>query len=270
MKALVSQLLGVAVTNLISTSIDGRRYPAMPLRRWERLPIAARKWLDYRVIQKAENDARHVLRADQRFGPLLEGVRLDWALPCVSLLILLDTMATREVRRIVEFGSGISTSFFAQFAKQQVELGKAPPSIFSFDHDEGWLAQTRSRLESFGLASYVNLQHAPLTEQKLLGRDTLAYTIPEETRNQWCRENDKFDLCLIDGPPASVGRAGSLPIVAPYLAKSAVVYLDDSFRVPEQEILKEWSRAYDGSFRNPLLYLTGHHGLAAIEWEGVG
>ena len=81
---------------------------------------------------------------------------------------------------------------------------------------------------------------------------------------------DGFDLCLIDGPPKQYGRTGSLVIAAPYLAKQAVVMLDDALRQGERDAMAEWRAAWPQTLGEPRLVLADHHGLAVADWTGPG
>lgn len=57
---------------------------------------------------------------------------------------------------------------------------------------------------------------------------------------------DSIGFALIDGPQQRRwGRHGTLPALWPHLAPGAVVWMDDTDREAEQQILRGWADVYD-------------------------
>jgi predicted O-methyltransferase YrrM len=142
---------------------------------------------------------------------------------------------------IFEFGSGLSTLFLARLNQA---LGcTSSPAIISIDHSQRYLGETRRALgEDHG----VHLLHAPLAVTEIYGRVFTTYH-PDYTRR--IPADVKFDLVLIDGPPAyRYGREAPLYHLAPWLAPDALVLLDDANREPEQEALRNWSTTWPMGF----------------------
>jgi predicted O-methyltransferase YrrM len=142
---------------------------------------------------------------------------------------------------IFEFGSGLSTLFLARL---QQALGVAStPALISIDHSQRYLGETR---RSLGGDHSVLLLHAPLAVTELHGRVFTTYH-PDYTRQ--IPADVKFDLVLIDGPPAfRYGREAPLYHLAPWLAPDALILLDDANREPEQEALRNWSTTWPMGF----------------------
>jgi predicted O-methyltransferase YrrM len=142
---------------------------------------------------------------------------------------------------IFEFGSGLSTLFLARL--QQALGVSSSPALISIDHSQRYLGETRRALgEDHG----VLLVHAPLAVTELYGRVFTTYH-PDYTRR--IPTHVKFDLVLIDGPPAyRYGREAPLYHLAPWLSPDALIVLDDANREPEQEAIRNWSTTWPMGF----------------------
>jgi predicted O-methyltransferase YrrM len=119
--------------------------------------------------------------------------------------------------------------------------------IWSLEHDRGWAAETRARLECEGLTDFAELVEAPLRLHATAGpagwydATALAH-LPRA-----------IDLLLVDGPPADLATDGqtrypALPLLAPLLAPGAVVILDDIHRAGELAVLERWRREFAVEF----------------------
>jgi predicted O-methyltransferase YrrM len=181
-------------------------------------------------------------------------------------VVYLWTLLVRaKPRRIVEFGSGLSTRIFATYARRMAHQGLSV-RVLSVEHDQGWLEKTRGSLLQAGDDDWVETVHAPLREQRLLGRAVVAYnTSQTDLRRQGGASG--FDMCFIDGPPGTVGRVGSLALAARYLADGSYILLDDAYRSGEQAALREWHRNYRDHLSRIRLVLVDHHGLAVARWK---
>lgn len=147
----------------------------------------------------------------------------------------------KQPKHIFEFGSGLSTLFLSRL---QQRLGTTTPfPIMSIDHSQRYLGETRRAL---GGSSDVHLVHAPLAVTECAGRVFTTYH-PAYTRE--IPHDIRFDLVLIDGPPAyRYGREAPLYHLAPYLTQDALIVLDDANREPEQEALANWQRTWPEGF----------------------
>ena len=76
--------------------------------------------------------------------------------PTAIKLIVNDIVANKR-KTFLELGTGVSTLFLAKVAKQN------NCSLYSVDHDSGWLEVVRDLLGRNGLEGNVNLIHAPMS-----------------------------------------------------------------------------------------------------------
>ncbi|MHB1035975.1 MAG: O-methyltransferase [Pirellulales bacterium] len=244
--------------NVCRTSSGG-----MPFWAWRVLPSAVQRWIEYRVIGPTSDDAERIFTNGHAVGDLCRGRFNGWTLAPSTLLWLWNTLNAKPPQRIVECGSGLSTLVFARYARLRMEQGDHVPQILSIEHDAQWLEAAKALTRECSLDSFVHFVHAPLKEQNLLGRRVVAYSLPGGEMERSSPE--RFDFVLIDGPPASVGRLGSLAAIAPCLADGAAILLDDAFRPGEQAIWKEWRSYWPGQLSEARLLLLPH-GLAKGTW----
>ena len=147
----------------------------------------------------------------------------------------------KQPEHIFEFGSGLSTLFLSRLQQRLGTTSSLP--LMSIDHSQRYLGETRRAL---GGSSGVHLVHAPLAVTECAGRVFTTYH-PAYTRS--IPPGVRFDLVLIDGPPAyRYGREAPLYHLAPYLTPDALIILDDANREPEQEALANWQRAWPEGF----------------------
>jgi predicted O-methyltransferase YrrM len=252
------------LTKRYESALANDRVWAVSYSLWHKLPYRVSKWLRYRVIGPAEDRARAVLRSHPELRRLRLDDLSDYALSHLSLLLLWQLLKAKRPAGIVEFGSGVSTSLFALYAKGCSSLGTPPPAVFSVEHDESWLTATRQRLRDEGLDSYVRLLHAPLIQLNILGRSRAVYDLGRCGFRE-VGSGPSFDFCLVDGPPGEFGRGGVLPCIAPWLTAGATIVLDDIWRLGEQSAWEDWGQNLSGSLNNPKVFFTDH-GVAVASW----
>jgi len=161
-------------------------------------------------------------------------------------------------------GGGRSTAMFARFVQQKPR----ERILISIDHDETWLRKTQSLLNEQMLLPFVKLVLAPIGKLRTGPPGSQGYDLePDRVHDLACGK--AIDLLLIDGPPADVGRAETLPSVRHLLAAESDVFLDDADRDGEQRALDEWQRQYarEATFKG-VLPLTG--GLGWFRFHAPG
>ncbi len=265
-RSMISKAMATPVLRAYKARVSHGSLLSIPMPVWRAIPKQAKNWLGYRVLDPGEAFAWEVVTSH----PVLGGLAIDrensWAISPSTMLFLWELLLVRKPQRILEFGSGISTQIFSAYAETIREDGKVK-RIVSVDHDAAWLDKTRERLTSTGRNECVELVHGELVEQSLLGRKMLAYDVPQEDLAD-AASDEGFDLCFIDGPPGTVGRSGCLPLAVPYLARGAIVLLDDAYRPGEQTTLHEWNHTYKQDLAKPRMLLADGHGLAITSWNG--
>lgn len=140
-----------------------------------------------------------------------------WALVPESLHLLELKLDEMRPTLALECGSGLSTPILQRYAEHAISL----------EHLSRWYSNTRLLVDRFSgdlrLAELETIR-TPAGPQKFYATD-----LP-----------DGIEFVLIDGPPESVGRIGTLFAIWPHLAENAVIWLDDWQRDGERRAVELW------------------------------
>lgn len=188
-----------------------------------------------------------------------------WALSPTTVMALWGLLAQAKPRVILEFGCGLSTALFASYCQGAHAGGVGGARLVSIEHEAAWIAQTGKLLAEHHLDGFVDFIHAPLSEQHLLKRRQIAYTLAD-TSFERVIPTHGIECVFIDGPPGSIGRIGCLPLIEPYLRQGACILLDDAYRPDEQEAWHTWVQHWPERLTSSRLILTSR-GLAAGRWR---
>jgi hypothetical protein len=112
-------------------------------------------------------------------------------------------------KSILEFGSGVGSN----------ELGKVW-NIQCVEHDSRWI----------GVYPHISYVFAPITNKWY--------------DHSYLRDLRKFDLILIDGPPANIGRKGILKFIST-IKNDCLIIVDDVNRPDDHKLLEDLSRLLD-------------------------
>jgi predicted O-methyltransferase YrrM len=158
-----------------------------------------------------------------------------------SMAILLNDIVINRRKLIVEFGSGISTILIAQLIKKNKLDGV---KLISVEHNIEWLSLVDNLLKSNYLEGIVELVHSPLLENELCLDNNKWYST-EPILLKIKENKNKVDCVLVDGPEAWYAevyrsRYPALPFIINFLGDNSIVFLDDSNRKGEIEILNMW------------------------------
>jgi predicted O-methyltransferase YrrM len=141
------------------------------------------------------------------------------------------------MRQVLELGSGLSTLLIAH-AFRRAGGGR----VLSLDDDARWAAQTTATLEREGLAAFAEVRVAPLKDMTAGGRTSSWYDLAS------IGAEARFDLVIVDGPPAWKGdplaRLPALYQLRKHLGDNGVLVLDDAGRGGEAEIARQWQRDF--------------------------
>jgi hypothetical protein len=160
---------------------------------------------------------------------------------------ILNDIVLNNHGNIIEFGSGLSTIMMARL----IQKNKLDGKILSVDHHKGWVSILESIIEKEELGSTIELVYAPLKETSF-GEGNIQWYDPELLDGYI--GNRKFDLVIIDGPPAwekgkEMARYPALPYIIGKLNSNFSIYLDDANRSGEQSILQQWTKDYSLEFK---------------------
>jgi hypothetical protein len=131
--------------------------------------------------------------------------------------------------------------------------------VYSVEQNEAEKERIEKRLTSLGLARYVTIFYAPVSDEGKYGTDVTA--IDNELGNK------KIDWLIIDGPASDLDgvRHWTLPQLAAFCGPATKWFLDDALRDGELAALKRWIGIPGVSVEG--VYMAGK-GLAAGTIEG--
>jgi hypothetical protein len=157
-----------------------------------------------------------------------------------ALNFLEAELKAKKATLVAEFGSGLSTICLAHFMREMHPTGNEP-MVISFEQSPEYAAQTEALLKKFGLEAYAQVIVAPLAEINLGTEKTISYNIAPLLEGLFSRK--KPDWILIDGPAHEdwLTRYAPLVLLAPFAARGARFYLDDSAREREMDNALKWS-----------------------------
>ena len=181
------------------------------------------------------NESAHT-RAFVNIRPLLGSMPLpatEWGVDALFAEAVLTEIERRSPGLVVECGSGISTLLFGSCLEA---LGTG--SLITFEHDEEFASQAISLARSCGCADRLQLVVNPLGRHRVADRDVSWYVGLEALEGR-----DPIEILIVDGPPAATGpfaRYPAVPLLLPYLAPNAAVFLHDGSRSDETETALRW------------------------------
>lgn len=196
--------------------------------------------LSFRLMDAA-NDTRALYHQLQAYDGLMRLTRpvaplpllRGWAASPDLLLVLARHVLKHKPQSILECSSGSSTLVMARCCQLN---GRG--HVYCLEHDEHFAGQTREGLAEQGLEEWATVIHAPLVPTGESGQ-------PWYDLSHLPGIGNKFDMLVIDGPPATtskLARYPALPQLDRFLSPGARVFLDDAARSEEKQILQRWQQ----------------------------
>jgi len=192
---------------------------------------------------------------------IFNDVVLDpWALDVETINYLEKDINKFKPRKILEFGSGISTVCLVKFL---INLHGTEPIIrvYSVEQDEKYFNSTKNLIKDHGLEKFVKIIYSPLTVKQIEGVECNTYALNDLDK---ILDNVEVDYCLIDGPSVTEfgGRLATLPMIREFANENQMRFvLDDALRAKELLIAKKWKRLpyinIQGIILTPKGLLTG-------------
>ncbi len=178
---------------------------------------------------------------------------------------MINDIVINKRQNIIEFGSGISTVMIGRLIKKN----NLNSTLLSIEHDAGWVDALKGILKNEQIDDVVTVLHAPLKPCKSALDSNEWYDLKilkDYTKGK------KFDMVIIDGPPAweankGTARYPAVDFISSKLSKNFSIYLDDAIRKGEQEIIKKWEVDYGIQFRISGKTLAHYYGGISFNTE---
>ena len=157
-------------------------------------------------------------------GP--EHERDSWTLADDTLTFIAALVELLRPRRVLEFGSGISTRLLASRCARLDQ----PATVIALESDPAFEHRTKEQLSSDPAGGLAHVELTHLVVRRWYGRNVPVYDLPATVM-----DGPAPQLVLVDGPPLPLGgRHGSL-LQAIHLGEpGTIVLLDDADRPSEQ------------------------------------
>jgi len=164
-----------------------------------------------------------------------------------TLAVILNDIIINQRKSIIEFGSGVSTLAISNLIKKN----NLKCSFVSIEDNKEWFDYINSFLSRNDLQKNVKIIYAPLESSDLALGDNLWYSM--QALNNGISKESKFSLAFIDGPAAwkpkiRLSRYTAVPYLINFLAEEFSIYLDDTNRKGEKEVLSLWHQKYNLKF----------------------
>jgi len=164
----------------------------------------------------------------------------DWTISAQAMNLLETEIRARRPRRVLEFGSGVSTACLARYMSENGAQGRLP-AVVSVEESEDFCEESRALVAELGLGEHASIHHAPLVRKEIGGRTVNGYDLPPKVLGEL--DAEPADLVFIDGPGNAGGpfaRWAVLLTVLPLLSGGFRFYLDDALSDSALEYGRLW------------------------------
>lgn len=163
-----------------------------------------------------------------------------WSISPSTVLHVINDILINNRRQIIEFGCGSSSLYIAKFIKS-LDLNV---EFFCVESDKEWIEKFKVLAERYELMEYIKFLYVPIS--------TVNHEFSYKDQNKWYDteilsnaliDKNNFDLVLVDGPwhgTSTYARYSAIPFLEKKLIKNVSVFLDDTYREEELEILNLW------------------------------
>jgi hypothetical protein len=158
----------------------------------------------------------------------------SWAASPAFLAHLYSTIREEKPSLVLDLGSGLTT-LIASKALEKNGFGR----VVAWEHSKKFQSQTTTLLKRHGDPENAVVLHKPLVRTRV---DSEYFLWFDEKQGDEIHD-EKIAVLIVDSPPGQTGRLArlpALPILLERLSTGAVIFLDDSDRPDEQEILGRW------------------------------
>lgn len=152
---------------------------------------------------------------------------------------------------ILELGSGLSTAILSTHMNKVHKKSKIKPRYVSIDQSQDYLDETQAMLKKVGADEFVELVQMDVCPFDVQGKTDYSCYEFDEDKLFNAFSGTKPDMVIIDGPvgggPQGIAYARllTLPLAKLFTAPGAIIFLDDSLRDTELEIIAQWSKLSD-------------------------
>lgn len=194
-------------------------------------------------------ESNHFIYSTQKLDQLFNGEHFipftKWSMSPKAILHIINILEIEKPLNIIEFGSGATTIYIAQYFK----LNDLDLKLTSVESNEGWIEIMQEKLNSLGLLKYVKFILAPIKEvgDDIKFKNQRSWYDSDILKEQLTTES-YFDLIIVDGPPgvsSTYARYSAFPFLKNSTDENSIWLLDDTNRFAEKEIIEQWRELSD-------------------------
>lgn len=164
---------------------------------------------------------------------------------------ILNDITINKPKRIIEFGSGISTIAINNFLEKE----KISAEFISIDNSEEWQKNIEQYISNNHMVRFYSFDILDDPNDT----NSFWYQIPLESNLRKL----KYDLVLIDGPRSKTGvntRSGAMKFLTDNLHRNSIIFIDDTDRSQEFELALGFSNVLGLDMESNLKYSrVGHN-----------
>lgn len=165
-----------------------------------------------------------------------------WSISPSTILHVLNEIVISQKKCVIEFGSGNSTLFIAQMLK----INKLDIQFYSVESNEVWIKKMKAELTKLDILDYVTILQVPTADiEKHYSLKTQKKWYNTTVLSELIKDVHNIDLVLVDAPEKALSpysRYSAIPFLKNKLSEKCTVFIDDSDRPDEKEIVEEWSK----------------------------
>jgi len=188
-----------------------------------------------------------------------------WSISPREVMHICNDIVINKRESVVEFGLGFSTICVAQLIKKN----KLSTQFISVENDKSWFDDFQKLIKKLDLSDYVKCVYAPIsTIQPKFSIKSQKLWYNTQFLDKEIKNLNHVDLVIIDGPfggTTPYARYSAIPYLKDKLSNSYTIFLDDSSRPEETEIIKVWKKSLNCKVVNKIRYavLTNTNGFDA-------
>lgn len=202
------------------------------------------KAVQVEMRRHARDSSREVVREVEALLQLMSRVDTSerrfpssggFAMDAEGLLVLTDLLVSHRPQRILEIGSGVSTTWMGEFVHRH------GGTVVSLEHQEEYAEKSRQMIALRGLQDVAEVRLAALVPVHAGDREFQWYD------PQAVQDLEDIDLLVVDGPPQATGKEArypALPLLIERLAQDCLVVIDDFGRPDERHIVDQWLQEF--------------------------
>jgi len=174
-----------------------------------------------------------------------------------TIIHILNDILLNDRKQIIEFGSGLSTIIIAQFIK----TNNLKTKILSIDNNKDWQSIIYKEVEKYDCGKNLVLLHADIdkNEDKEFMIQNNEFWYNNDVIKSAIDKIENIDLVVVDGPSTGTSTYARYPAylsVKRKLASSYCIFLDDTRRKAEREIIEKWNDTIKGQLQFEKMYAT--------------